>query len=84
MRSPVPQSRMNCVPSGASSSRQGVLPPYRHVAGSTVGVDPRTPQKFSFVTGAAISAIENPLWNGPSCASTRGIGSLSFIVAVVS
>src|SRR5215813_7630991 len=55
IRSPVPQSRMNCVPSGAVRSRQGVFPPYRQVAGSTVGVEPRTPQKLSFVTGSLIA-----------------------------
>src|SRR5713226_10584991 len=55
MRSPVPQSIMNCVPSGAISSRHGVFPPYRHVAGSTVGVDPRTPQKLNLVMEPVIS-----------------------------
>src|SRR6516162_4222555 len=55
MRRPVPQSRMNCVPSGATSSRQGVLPPYRHVAGSTVGVEPRTPQNDNLAIGLLIS-----------------------------
>src|SRR4029077_267895 len=55
MRNPVPQSRMNCVPSGAISSRQGVFPPYRHVAGSTVGVEPRTPQNDSLAIGLLIS-----------------------------
>jgi hypothetical protein len=61
MRSPVPQSSMNCVPSGAANSRQGVFPPYRHVAGSTVGVDPRTPQKLSFRIGTVITLNANPL-----------------------
>src|SRR5271165_2126993 len=55
IRRPVPQSRMNCVPSGAISSRQGVFPPYRHVAGSTVGVEPRTPQKDNLAMGLLIS-----------------------------
>src|SRR5271167_1434249 len=55
IRNPVPQSRINCVPSGAVSSRQGVFPPYRHVAGSTVGVEPRTPQKLSLAMGLLIS-----------------------------
>jgi hypothetical protein len=52
---------MNCVPSGAANSRQGVFPPYRHVAGSTVGVDPRTPQKLSFRIGTVITLNANPL-----------------------
>lgn len=45
---------MNCVPSGAVNSRQGVFPPYRQVAGSTVGVDPRTPQKLNLAMGTVI------------------------------
>lgn len=53
-RNPVPQSRINCVPSGATNSRHGVFPPYRHVAGSTVGVEPRTPQKLNLLTGTDI------------------------------
>src|SRR5258708_31049758 len=64
MRSPVPQSRMNCVPSGAISSRQGVFPPYRHVAGSTVGVDPRTPQKLNLAMGTVIALSAKPLHEG--------------------
>src|SRR4029077_6019560 len=59
-RNPVPQSRMNCVPSGATSSRHGVFPPYRHVAGSTVGVEPRTPQKLSLLTGTDIFLSNSP------------------------
>src|ERR1700720_2189340 len=59
-RSPVPQSRMNFVPSGAASSRQGVLPPYRHVAGSTVGVEPRTPQKLNLAIGLLICPCAVP------------------------
>ncbi len=43
------------MPSGAISSRQGVFPPYRHVAGSTVGVEPRTPQNDSLAIGLLIS-----------------------------
>jgi hypothetical protein len=31
------------------------LPPKREVAGSTVGVEPRTPQKVSLVMGELIS-----------------------------
>jgi hypothetical protein len=54
IRSPVPQSKMICVPSGAISSKQGVFPPYRHVAGSTVGVAPRTPQKLNLAMGTLI------------------------------
>ena len=46
---------MNCVPSGAVNSRHGVFPPYRHVVGSTVGVDPRTPQKLNFAIGTAMT-----------------------------
>src|ERR1700751_2544347 len=46
---------MSCVPSGAMSSRQGVFPPKRQVAGSTVGVEPRTPQKLSLAMGLVIS-----------------------------
>ena len=61
MRSPVPQSSMNCVPSGAASSRQGVFPPYRQVAGSTVGVDPRTPQKLNFAIGTVMTLSAHPL-----------------------
>src|SRR5215470_13234605 len=59
-RRPVPQSRMNCVPSGATSSRHGVFPPYRHVAGSTVGVEPRTPQKLNLLTGTDIFLSDAP------------------------
>src|SRR5271167_4689641 len=55
IRNPVPQSRMNCVPSGATKSRQGVFPPKRQVVGSTVGVEPRTPQKVNLATGELIS-----------------------------
>jgi hypothetical protein len=36
-------------------SRQGVFPPKRQVAGSTVGVEPRTPQKLSLAMGLVIS-----------------------------
>src|SRR5262249_10227162 len=61
IRNPVPQSRMNCVPSGATSSRQGVFPPYLQVAGSTVGVEPRTPQKLSLAMGTVISLVVQ-LW----------------------
>src|SRR5215472_8073789 len=61
IRSPVPQSRMNCVPSGVTSSRQGVFPPYLQVAGSTVGVEPRTPQKLSLAMGTVISLVVQ-LW----------------------
>src|SRR6266851_8577370 len=50
MRSPVPQSRIRRDPSGVVSSTQAVFPPYRHVARSTVGVEPRTPQNLSRVT----------------------------------
>jgi len=32
-----------------------VFPPKRHVAGSTVGVEPRTPQKLSLAMGLVIS-----------------------------
>src|SRR6266478_5000471 len=71
MRSPVPQSRMICVPSGAISSRQGVFPPYRHVAGSTVGVDPRTPQKLSLAMGTVIALRAKPLCEGSLRANTR-------------
>ena len=42
---------MILLPFGVSSSRQAVLPPYRHVALSTVGVDPRTPQNRSVAPG---------------------------------
>src|SRR5215470_18242150 len=59
-RNPVPQSRMNCVPSGATSSRHGVFPPYLHVAGSTVGVEPRTPQKLNLLTGTDIFLSNAP------------------------
>src|SRR5215831_10166327 len=59
-RKPVPQSKMNCVPSGATSSRHGVFPPYRHVAGSTVGVEPRTPQKLNLLTGTDIFLSNAP------------------------
>src|SRR5208282_179660 len=61
MRRPVPQSKINCVPSGAVNSRHGVFPPYRQVAGSTVGVDPRTPQKLSFAMGAVMSLSAHPV-----------------------
>src|ERR1700688_4648400 len=54
MRSPVPQSRMICNPAGFTSGRQGVFPPYRHVPGSTVGVDPRTPQKLNLAMASLI------------------------------
>src|SRR5260370_3979317 len=76
MRSPVPQSRMNCVPSGAISSRQGVFPPYRHVAGSTVGVDPRTPQKLNLAIGTVIALSAKPLCKGLFRTGTRGTGNL--------
>src|SRR6266436_6114677 len=72
MRSPVPQSRMICVPSGAISSRQGVFPPYRHVAGSTVGVDPRTPQKLNLAMGTVIALRAKPLCEGSLRANTHG------------
>src|SRR6266481_2791405 len=75
MRSPVPQSRMICVPSGAISSRQGVFPPYRHVAGSTVGVDPRTPQKLNLAMGTVIALSAKPLHEGSFHTNTRGTGS---------
>src|SRR6202007_1178495 len=53
-RNPVPQSRINFVPSGATNPRHGVFPPYPHVAGSTVGVEPRTPQKLNLAIGLLI------------------------------
>jgi hypothetical protein len=56
------------VPSGAMSSRQGVLPPYRQVAGSTVGVEPRTPQKLSLVTGLPADLFSEPLIEVPEIA----------------
>src|SRR5215813_6894321 len=65
-RNPVPQSRMNCVPSGATSSRQGVFPPYLQVAGSTVGVEPRTPQKLSLAMGTVISLVVQFWLEAPS------------------
>jgi len=52
---------MNCVPSGALTSTQGVFPPKRHVAGSTVGVEPRTPQKLNFAIGTVIASSALPL-----------------------
>src|SRR5260221_5176851 len=52
IRSPVPQSRITRAPAGVVSSRQAVFPPYRQVALSTVGVDPRTPQNRSVATGS--------------------------------
>jgi hypothetical protein len=39
------------------NSRQGVFPPYRQVAGSTVGVEPRTPQKLNFAAGAVMFSV---------------------------
>src|SRR6202030_4091710 len=54
IRSPVPQSKIICSPSGVISSRQGEFPPYRHVPGSTVGVDPRTPQKLNLAMASLI------------------------------
>src|SRR5262249_990982 len=48
---------MNCVPSGVTNSRQGVFPPYLQVAGSTVGVEPRTPQKLNLAMGTVISLV---------------------------
>src|SRR6266436_1033102 len=75
VRSPVPQSRMICVPSGAISSRQGVFPPERHVAGSTVGVDPRTPQKLNLAMGTVIALSAIPLTEGSFYTNTRGTGS---------
>jgi hypothetical protein len=42
------------------SSRHGVFPPNRHVAGSTVGVEPRTPQKLSLAIGPVISLGQCP------------------------
>src|SRR5271170_4504524 len=65
VRKPVPQSRINCVPSGAINSRHGVLPPYRQVAGSTVGVEPRTPQKLSLAIGEVIFIGERVEPNHP-------------------
>src|SRR6266436_4893092 len=76
MRSPVPQSRMICVPSGAISSRQGVFPPYRHVAGSTVGFDPPTPQKLNLAIGTVIALRAKPLCKGSLRANTRVTGIL--------
>jgi hypothetical protein len=66
---------MNCVPSGAASSRQGVFPPYLHVAGSTVGVDPRTPQKLNFATGAVIFLNAQPCAQAIPAQATNGKGS---------
>jgi len=53
------------VPSGATKSRQGVLPPNRQVAGSTVGVEPRTPQKLSLAIGVVIFPSK-PRWQTPT------------------
>src|SRR5215470_19365432 len=66
IRRPVPQSRMNCVPSGVTNSRQGVFPPYLQVAGSTVGVEPRTPQKLSLAMGTVISLVVQFWLEAPS------------------
>src|ERR1700676_354228 len=75
MRNPVPQSRMNCVPSGATNSRHGVSPPYRQVAGSTVGVEPRTPQKLSLAMGTVISPVFYFLFGNASRDCTRSRAS---------
>jgi len=37
-----------------------VFPPYRQVAGSTVGVEPRTPQKLNFAMGIFIDPVAFP------------------------
>ena len=42
---------MILLPVGVVSSKQAVFPPYLHVALSTVGVDPRTPQNRSVAPG---------------------------------
>src|SRR5713101_8327931 len=81
VRRPVPQSKMNCVPSGAINSRHGVFPPYRHVAGSTVGVEPRTPQKLSLATGAVIFLSALPCAKANS-ASVKAEWEASPMVAV--
>src|ERR1700726_5311383 len=54
IRSPVPQSRITRAPAGLVNSMQAVFPPYRQVALSTVGVDPRTPQNRTVATGAGV------------------------------
>src|ERR1700683_1734486 len=60
-RSPVPQSTMKRAPRGVVSSSQAVLPPYRQVAGSAVGVEPRTPQKriLAWESGIGRLALEH-------------------------
>jgi hypothetical protein len=45
------------------------------VAGSTVGVDPRTPQKLSFAMGTVMSLSAQPLRLGHSRRFTNGKGS---------
>lgn len=44
-RAPVPQSKMRRVPSSATASMHGVLPPKRIVSGPAAAMDPRVPQK---------------------------------------
>jgi len=61
MRNPVPQSSMNCVPSGAMSSTTDVFPPNRHVDESTEGFDPRTHQNLILAKGPVISLGRCPL-----------------------
>src|ERR1700687_4576475 len=78
MRKPVPQSRMNWVPSGASRSRHGVFPPKRHVAGSTVGVEPRTPQKLNLAMGVLISVVAAA--DDPCKALRRMRGVVPFLI----
>src|SRR6266571_1859270 len=46
-RMPVPASRTTNCPPVPSTATQGVLPPYRDVAGPGVGMLPRVPQKVT-------------------------------------
>src|SRR5260370_36556040 len=67
---------MTCVPAGEISSGRGVSPPYRHVAGSTVGVDPPTPEKLNLAMGTVIALSAKPLHEGSFHTDTSGTGSL--------
>src|SRR5579864_6927596 len=71
MRSPVPQSKMIREPAGVVSSRQAVFPPYRQVALSTVGVEPRTPQNRSVAAGSD-TLLRDGLANGSAAMDLVG------------
>ena len=46
---PVPQSSTTTVPASERTSTHDVLPPYRSVDGPALAIDPRVPQKVTFM-----------------------------------